>query len=354
MPRPRSTEPTQADIARDAGVSVPTVSKALRADPSISARTRTAVLASARRLGYRTPSRIPPESAGRVDQVAVVFDTVDTHYAAKVLRGILEEAELDGVGVRIAHLGQSTATLTEADTARCEGLVLELLTAEPLGLVLVTTGTTERILQTTTERGIPLVVVDPAAEVPAGTSSICSTNQRGGRQAVEHLCSLGHRRIGLIAGPRDSAPARERLAGYTAALAQAQIDADPSIIRHGLFSYDTGLSLGRELLTRPQAPTAIVASCDTVAAGVIEAARRLGMSVPQDLSVVGFDDTETASICSPPLTTVQQPLVDMGAQAMRTVIRRARLKAARALAPIELTTTLVVRGSTAPPRRTGQ
>ncbi|MDO4900823.1 LacI family DNA-binding transcriptional regulator [Actinomyces sp.] len=353
MSRPRSSGPTQAAVAARAGVSVATVSKALRADPVISAPTRTAVLAAARELGYRTPMTSLP--AGGTDQAAhpvtAVFDSVDTQYAAYVLRGLLEEAELDGVWLRVRHIGSAMDQLDQAHHQAWERSVLEVLSSS-YGVVLVTTGVTPAMVNSAAELSVPLVAVDPATAVPEGTSSIGATNHRGGQQAVTHLLELGHRRIGIVTGPLESIPATERLAGYRSALATAGITPEPQLVRAGGFDYDSGLVQGGHLLDLQKPPTAIVAGCDATAVGVIEAARRRGLRVPEDLSVVGFDDTLTATVCSPRLTTIHQPLVDIGAEAMRTVIRLATSHGSRALSPIELATSLVVRDSTAPPLHT--
>ncbi|SHE25249.1 LacI family DNA-binding transcriptional regulator [Actinomyces glycerinitolerans] len=353
MSRPRSSGPTQAAVAARAGVSVATVSKALRADPVISAPTRTAVLAAARELGYRTPVTTLPGAAAdpTARPVTAVFDTVDTQYAAYVLRGLLEEAELDGVWLRVRHIGSSMDQLDQAHREVWERSVLEVLPSS-YGVVLVTTGVTATMVASAGELSVPLVAVDPASAVPGGISSIGATNQRGGQQAVTHLLELGHRRIGIVTGPSESIPANERVAGYRSALATAGIAHDPALVRAGRFDYDSGLVHGGDLLDLKAPPTAIVAGCDAAAVGVIEAARRRGLRVPEDLSVVGFDDTLTATVCSPRLTTVHQPLVDIGAEAMRTVIRLATSRGSRALSPIELATTLVVRDSTAPPLHT--
>ncbi|WP_168708092.1 LacI family DNA-binding transcriptional regulator [Actinomyces procaprae] len=350
MPRPRSSGPTQAAVAARAGVSVATVSKALRADPVISAPTRTAVLTAARELGYRTPMTVlpgtPDDHAAR--PVTAVFDTVDTQYAAYVLRGLLEEAELDGVWLRVRHIGSAMDQLDQAHLRTWERSVLEVMPSS-YGVVLVTTGVTSAMVEASGQQHVPLVAIDPATAVPEGTSSIGATNHRGGQQAVTHLLDLGHRRIGIVTGPSESIPATERVAGYRSALATAGIAPEPELIRAGRFDYDSGLIHGGDLLDLDTPLTAVIAGCDAAAVGVIEAARRRGLRVPEDLSVVGFDDTLTATVCSPRLTTIHQPLVDIGAEAMRTIIRLATSRGSRALSPIELATSLVVHDSTAPP-----
>jgi LacI family transcriptional regulator len=177
--------------------------------------------------------------------------------------------------------------------------------------------------------------------------TIGATNWSGGLSATEHLISLGHRRIGLIAGPKSLLCSRARLDGYRAALEAAGIE--EQMIVPGDFMHESGFAGGAELLDRAHPPTAIFASSDTMALGAYEAARRRGLRVPDDVSIVGFDDLPESRWSSPPLTTVRQPLAEMGAQAARTALRLARGEDIE-VPRVELATELVVRDSTAPPK----
>ena len=252
MSRPRATGPTQATIARATGVSVPTVSKALRADPSISARTRDLVLASAHELGYPVPgaptaqaaSAAAPTPPGRTRRrISVLFDMVDNAYAAELLEGLLSAARTLEFALQIDHVGVSADRLGP----EAEGTTL-LLGEQALegadGLVLVTTPVPPALLQRCHELGAPLLAIDPATQPPTGVVSLSATNWRGGRQATDHLIGLGHRRIGVICGQRSSVPAVERLAGYHSALAQAGISPEADLIRPGRFGFDAGLTEG--------------------------------------------------------------------------------------------------------------
>jgi LacI family transcriptional regulator len=158
--------------------------------------------------------------------------------------------------------------------------------------------------------------------------------------------SLGHRRIGLIAGPKELLCSRARLDGYRAALEAAGVAVDERLIVQGDFMHESGFAGCKALLGLPEPPTAIFASSDTMALGAYEAARRSGLRVPDDLSVVGFDDLPESRWSSPPLTTVRQPLVEMGGLAARTALRMARGEAIE-MPRVELATELVVRDSTA-------
>ena len=161
---------------------------------------------------------------------------------------------------------------------------------------------------------------------------------------------LGHRRVGFIAGPRRLLCSRARLDGYRAGLEAAGLTVDDELIRQGDFYHESGFAGGNTLLDLPEPPTAIFAASDQMAFGVYEAVRQRGLRVPDDISVVGFDDLPEARWASPPLTTVRQPLSEMGALAARTVLRLAQgeeIESPR----VELATDLVVRHSSAPPRK---
>jgi LacI family transcriptional regulator len=191
-----------------------------------------------------------------------------------------------------------------------------------------------------------MVIIDPAGGAAADVPTIGATNWSGGRSATEHLISLGHRRIGLVEGPRNLLCSRARLDGYRAALESAGLQVDRQLIEPGDFRHESGFASGQRLLDRNDPPTAIFASSDQMALGVYEAARLRGLRVPDDLSVIGFDDLPEARWSAPPLTTVRQPLADMGGLAARTVLRLSRgepIETPR----VELATELVVRESTA-------
>lgn len=213
------------------------------------------------------------------------------------------------------------------------------------GIMLVNVPTTAERVAACRQRGLSLVCVDPSTTPPpADITTIAATNYRGGLQATQHLIGLGHRRIGMVCGAWGSVPNDERMAGYLIALSSAGIVHDPTLVAAGDFRYEGGLVAGRYLLSLDDPPTAIFAQSDEMAMGVYEAARRLGVSIPGELSVVGFDDGFAAQYSAPPLTTVRQPLEQMGATA---VVALNDMLAHRVPHPMELETKLVVRASTA-------
>jgi len=196
---------------------------------------------------------------------------------------------------------------------------------------------------------IPMVALDPSGEPDHPVPSVAATDWNGAIAAARHLLTLGHRRIAVITGPTERLCARARLDGTRAALEAAGVPLDERLVRNGpWFAFEDGLNHGRELLRLTDRPTAILCGNDLQAFGVYEAARQLGMRVPADVSVVGFDDISPTGWCGPPMTTVRQPLTEMGATAATLVLAIATgqpLTQTR----VELATTLIVRDSTAPP-----
>jgi DNA-binding LacI/PurR family transcriptional regulator len=197
-------------------------------------------------------------------------------------------------------------------------------------------------------RSIPLVVLDPTGEPLHETPSVGATNWSGGLAATRHLLDLGHRRIAMISGPTQWPCCRARLDGYRAAMDGAGVPVDPDLTPVSILYVEGGLRDGAALLRLPEPPTAIFCANDLQALGVYEAARRAGVRIPDDLSVVGFDDLSFTQWSGPPMTTVRQPLVQMGATAARLVVALAGGEQPEQRR-LELATSLIVRESTAPP-----
>jgi DNA-binding LacI/PurR family transcriptional regulator len=197
-------------------------------------------------------------------------------------------------------------------------------------------------------RGIPYVVVDPTGEPLHDTPSVGATNWNGGLTATRHLLGLGHRRIAVLGGPDWILCSRARIDGYRSAMAEAGVAIDPALISYGKFEVEEGIDRGRELLRLPDRPTAIFAGNDLQALGVYQAAREARLHIPEDLSVVGFDDLPVTQWVSPPMTTIRQPLIEMAEAAAEMVITIARGETP-AQPRVELATELIVRESTAPP-----
>ena len=326
-------------IAQEAGVSVPTVSRVLNGRSDVSPRTRERVEQLLQQHGYR---RRASRQSGRANLIDLVFNDLGSPWAVELIRGVEEVTHAAGVGTVVSAVHRrSTATKQWLQSLRARASD---------GVIFVTSDLTPPIYSELHRLGIPVVVVDPAGVAPMDVPTIGATNWAGGRSATEYLVSLGHRRIGLIAGPKPLLCSRARLDGYRAALEAAGIAVDPRLIQQGDFHHESGFTGCGVLLDLPDPPTAVFVSSDTMALGAYEAARRRGLRVPDDLSVVGFDDLPEARWSSPPLSTIRQPLTEMGALAARTALRLAQgeiIETPR----VELATDLVIRDSTAVPRR---
>jgi LacI family xylobiose transport system transcriptional regulator len=333
----RRGELTVATIARLAGVSKPTVSKVLNGRAGVALETRQRVEALLHEHGYRRPDAIPPAAI-----VEVVFYGLEHHMAIEIMRGAEPV-------VREQELAIAFTEVTERTSAN-RSWAEQLLARHPVGVIAVYSAFTPQQHTLLAASAIPLVALDPAGEPLHSTPSVGPTNWGGGIAAARHLLDLGHRRIAVISGPVEYLGARARLEGCRAAMNAAGVPLDERLVRTGRFFYEDGRDLGRELLSLPDPPTAVVCGNDLQALGVYAAAWQLGLRIPHDLSVVGFDDIDNARWCCPPMTTVRQPLAEMGATAARMVLT---LAAGQPLSQtrIETATTLIVRDSTAAPSR---
>ena len=332
--RPRR-RPTLAAIAAEAGVSMPTVSKVVNGRPDVAADTRARVERLLGEANYHRPGSRRGRRAGLID---IIFNGLDSPWAVEILRGVEAWCAEHALGAAVSAVRHGSA--------RPASWTSTLASHDTDGVILVTSHVTMPELQQLRDADIPLVVVDPANLPEPDLPSVGATNWAGGLAATEHLISRGHRRIGAIAGPADYLCSRARLDGYRSALDRAGVPYDPALVRNGDFQHEGGFLRGGELLDLAERPTAIFAGSDQQALGVYEAARQRGLRIPQDLSVVGFDDLPTARWVSPPLTTVRQPLADMGqvaAEMLCNLIDGVPLRSQR----IELSTELIVRESTA-------
>jgi LacI family transcriptional regulator len=215
------------------------------------------------------------------------------------------------------------------------------------GAVLILPPEPRADLEALLARGYPLVVVDPRTDVPRGMVSVSAAHFSGALAVTRHLIELGHRRIGVITGPPLWRTRDDRVGGHLAALAESGVLGDPELMRYGEPATKTGVWAGQELLDLRPRPTAVVCFNDKVAVGVMEIAAARGLRVPEDLSVAGFDDIDVSRASTPRLTTVRQPLQEMGRTAVTMLMRQLDGHAHEALS-MELETRLVVRESTGP------
>ncbi|MEV8626131.1 LacI family DNA-binding transcriptional regulator [Streptomyces sp. NBC_01268] len=336
MSEPR---PTLAVIAEAAGVSLATVSKVVNGRPDVAPATRERIETLLRSHRYLQPGR--ERRARRSGLVDLIIGGLDSAWAVEILRGVEAECAQRSVGTVVSLVPPGEATPSS-------WAALPVLHHSD-GVILVTASVTQAQRAQVEQAGVALVVIDPIDLPDQGVPSIGATNWAGGLAATEHLLELGHRRIATIGGRKEMLCSQARIDGYRAALERAGIEVDRDLIRFGDFQHESGFRCAQELLALPEPPTAVFAGSDQQAMGVYEAARQRGLSIPNDLSVVGFDDLPMGEWLSPPLTTVRQPLEEMGRLAARALFQL--LEDQPLVSPrMELSTELKVRLSTAPPR----
>ncbi|MCM6763117.1 substrate-binding domain-containing protein [Rathayibacter sp. ZW T2_19] len=327
-------------VAARAGVSKATASKVLNGRPGASPATRERVERALRELGY-TPSTRARRVGG---SITVVFDTLLSLYSLRVLEGVVGGAQSERVDVatRVLAPGGSAEEGMRFD----RDFVRSVAAQGHLGLLAVTTAIDPGLVAECADAGLALVAVDAPNPLDPSVASIGSNHWVGGQQSTEHLVALGHRRIAFVGGDAANPGLRARYGGYREALAAAGLAEDPALVsEHGMASAER---IVPGLLALPDPPTAIVATNDLAAFQAVRAVLAAGLRVPEDVSVMGYDDTYADLPTAPLLSTVHTPLHDIGRLAVETLIRMHD-----GIAPVshrlELATTLVVRESTAPP-----
>jgi LacI family transcriptional regulator len=331
LPGMKHRQTTVRSIAADTGLSIATVSRALNNHANVSPDTRRRIHEAAERLSRPAP-------AARAGAVFVRCPYVLTDYFGLIVSSIAETLELHGRGLLLnaGEGGQHAAVLPGLAHRSDVAGVIAVLPPEPATELDALRGT-----------GLPLVVVDPRTPPPRAMVAVSASHFAGARDLTAHLVRLGHRRIGVLSGPRNWLATTARLAGHHSALADAGVLPAAPLVRHGEPTIDYGHRAAAELLALPQRPTALVAFNDKAAVGALKAAHEHDLRVPEDLSIAGFDDIDLARATQPMLTTVRQPLQEMGRMAVTLLMRlidRHRLDALH----VELATQLVPRESTGP------
>ncbi|PZR53564.1 LacI family transcriptional regulator [Xylanimonas oleitrophica] len=326
---------TISDVARAAGVSVATVSKVVNGRYGVAAETSQRVLEVVARLGYET-SLVASSLRRRKTNVIGILVAEFEPFSTELLKGI--SGAVGGTGYEL--LAYSGA-VSDDNRVGWERRSLSRLAGTLIDGAVIVTPTV-----VVAGAGIPVVAIDPHTG-PGGPWTVDADNVGGARAAVEHLVGLGHRRIAHVRGRTDLESARLREQGYRESLAEAGIGFDPALVRDGGYRASRTTDSARELLSLPDRPTAVFAANDLSALRVIEVAHELGLRVPQDLSVVGFDDIPEASSGDQRLTTVAQPLRQMGARAAQMLL--AMLDGAGTEEHVHMPARLIVRETTAPP-----
>lgn len=328
---------TLARIAREAGVSAPTVSRVVNGHSVVAPETRARVERVLQKYGYRRRVRRDYDLTA---MVGLVFAGIEQPWTLDVIRGAEHAAHTAGAGITMSvlrgHRERERAWLKQVATHGISGLVV--VQADPAASAPITVYT----------RSLPVVVIDPNADPTPEIPSVHADERGGALAATRHLVALGHRRIAVVGHMPALPSTRARIEGHRMALESSGFTMAPELVRNGASSICSFREQIHDLLTLDDPPTAVIASNDFQAVAVMQAARERGLRVPEDLSVIGFDDIPLAEIAWPPLTTIRRPFEKMAALAVRMVLAISYgdpLQHQR----VELDTQLVCRASTAPP-----
>ena len=343
----QKSKPTIDDVARACGVSRMTVSYVINGKSVLRPETRAKVFRAMEEMNYHPSALARGLSSKKVHTFGLLLpvfgsaEFVTNPYANGILQGLLRQAEREGYNVTILTSRWENAQVSAAPLrdGRTDGMIV---VAPPLY---------SDVLSGLAALQMPVVAI--AAPPCAGACVVDVDNESGLRLATQHLIELGHRELVYLAGNDDLASFAPRCAGFKSALAEANIAFAPEMIEVSRFDGQLAFEQSRALLRRQKRPTAIVAGNDTIGVAAIAAARQSGLSVPRDLSVVGFDDAPAASLVSPNLTTIHQPLTQIGEKAISLLVERVERNADKSESLYLLPPRLIVRGSCGPPSDDG-
>lgn len=328
-------EVTIVDVADEAGVSYATVSRVINNKDHVSPEKRERVLRAMAQLGYVVNIQARSLAGGSSHIVGLLVNYLNSSYVVEIMRGIdaaLQSRQYDLVLYSAhSHRTKESAYVTKLTRNLADGLLLIL------------PQNAQAYLDALRMRRFPHVLIDYLSD-GRDAPSVATTNVQGAYDAVSYLLQLGHRRIGIITGSMEIGCARQRLEGYQQALREHGIASHPQLVYEGNFLQTQGYYGAQHLLAQAEPPTAIFAANDMMAFGVMEAARERGLRLPEDLSILGFDDTPQAMQVHPQLTTVHQPLEEMGNRAALLLLRYIEQPGTE-IERIELPTSLVLRAS---------
>ncbi|WP_418275346.1 LacI family DNA-binding transcriptional regulator [Isoptericola jiangsuensis] len=340
----RRVAPRLLDVAERAGVSLATASRALSGSEGVSQVLAEHVRSVAEEMGYVANPHARTLAGGTTSVAGLLVYEVGDPYFAEIANGVVGVAAKHGWSVQVGHTERR---------ASAEAVQIRLMRAQRVGVIVMAgsgyvdpamEAETARELRTYEEGGGRVVVVG-RHHLPA--DAVLPDNVGGGQAVAEHLLDLGHRHLAVAAGPEHLTTTDDRLSGIRAALAAAGLDPAGLAVVHASFTREGGRDAVRRILAEHPATTAILALNDAMATGVVSALRERGISVPQDVSVTGFDDIQVAQDLAPALTTVRLPMSEMGSAALELALRPPAARPRRR----RLGSELVVRDSTAAPRR---
>jgi LacI family transcriptional regulator len=336
---------TIVDVAREAGVSYSTVSRVVNNNDHVRPETREKVLNAMMRLGYVVNQQARSLRGGRSQVIGLLVPDVGNNYIGEIIRGIDAELAL--------HQYDLMLYTTHRRKLKESAYVATITRGMADGLLLLLPTNVKEYMESLQQRQYPHVLIDYQHVESDLTSTVQATNWQGAYDATRYLIELGHRRIACIIGLQEMQCALDRLAGYWAALADAGLPEDKALIYPGDFFRPHGYTAANQFLDLDDPPTAILASNDLSAFGVMDAVLNRGLRIPEDVSLIGFDDIPEAGHVHPGLTTVRQPLEEMGRTAAQLLLKRLNnpdLPGER----VEMETELVIRDSCAPRRTRGR
>ncbi len=306
---------TLRDIASLTGFSINTVSRALNDKEEVHTETRAKILAAAHKLGYR-PNRLAKGlRSNKTGTIGVVVTDVANPFFSALVKGIARAARNLDYSIILQDSDEDYAGEEEA---------IQVLLAEQVDGILITpVQSHKQMIENLTKAHFPFVLVGRYFQ-DLDTNYVVPDDYQGGFMVTEHLLQQGYTRLAMVNGPLHISSARERFQGFSDALAKYDIPVDKSLVVTGALTVEEGLDLSRSILKHVPQPTAIVCYSDFVAFGVMQAIREIGLSIPDDIAVVGFDDVRMSSCLQVPLTTIRSPKEDLGRQAMQLLVRRLR------------------------------
>lgn len=329
---------TIRDVSRVAGVSIKTVSRVINNQKYVGAETRRRIEEAMAVLKFHPNSAARALAGHKTHRVALICDNPNPWYVYEVQYGTRSRCREDGVRMIAQPYDRNAPDLVTDVVSLIEQV-------HPDGLILTPPASDHRaLLDELLSSKLPFVRIQPGSQLDL-SPSVYVDNEAAAYDMTRHLLDIGHGRIGFVVGDRGYAASGQRLNGYVRALSEAGLGVDLALVRQGDFGFASGEEAARDLLAMDDRPTAIFASSDDMAAGVLAMAHRMGIGVPDELSIAGFDDTALATAVWPALTTVRQP-VRLLAEAAAGLLLSPDGENSR----IELCHELVVRASTAPPR----
>lgn len=330
------------DVARLANVSKKTVSRVINESPLVREETRERVKAIIKEYGYTPDPQARALAFRRSFLIGMIYDNPSPQYIVNMQRGILDE--LEDTGFQLVLLPCDRADKNYRDKTH------SFVVKQKLFGVILTPSVSEDDQLAKMLRELDCGYVRVASvDLDEPGRMVRTHDSEGAAMAARHIAGLGHREIAHIHGPKSFRSAHERLAGFRAALAESGLTLEPNMTVEGAYTFDSGVHAAQQLIHAKKPPTAIFAGNDEMAVGVYQAARQRGLRVPEDMSIVGYDDTPMASRVWPPMTTVRMPIRDMGQAAAKLLMRQAGVGAPAE--HISFSPELIVRESTAPLRR---